>query len=45
MPDYDIYGKRKGAVILIMSKLLFNQTFIQNDKEKCHRISENYSFK
>jgi hypothetical protein len=42
--DYDTYGKRKGTVILIMSKLLFNQTYIKNDKEKSRRITEDYSF-
>lgn len=45
VPDYDAYGKRKGAVILIMSKLLFNQTYIKNDRENSYRINENYSFR
>lgn len=36
-------GMRKGNVILIMSKLVFSQSYITNDKVRNQRISENFS--
>ena len=43
-PEFDAYGKRKGTVILILSKLLFSQSYVRNEKEKPRRITDNYSF-